>query len=174
MNGKSSHPLAPPAARRRGILLVVGTVLLGTSVGVWCLPARSPVLAADTTFGTLPKTTAPAFPGIDTRFTALWALLLLLSVCAVIAVMVARKARAARDGNGTIHLVDTLLLGGRRMLHLVRVDNRKYLISNSERGIQFLASVPENEVEAEVEELARQAEGEAPFSAYLNLGGRLR
>ena len=174
MKRDSRKPVASPTPARRAILLVVGTVLLGTSVGALVGPSSPPPEEAESRAAAAAPTRllAPSDPSLK----GLWIGLTLFSVAAVGIIVLSRRARA-NDGNGTIHLVDTLGLGGRRMVHLLRVDDRKYLIGNSERGIHFLSSVPQNEIEAEVEELAREAdatEGEAPFAAYLNLGGRAR
>jgi flagellar biogenesis protein FliO len=91
-----------------------------------------------------------------------------------IAMLFARKSRATRPGNGAVHLVDTLSLGAGRRVHLLRVDGRKFLIGNSERGLHFLASVPQNDAErafdaalgADEAELAA-AEGEPTFDRNL-------
>lgn len=119
---------------------------------------------------------APDFTGL---YVASGALLLFI----FLAMSFAKKSKATRAGNGTIHLVDTLHLGGGRRVHLLRCDGRKYLIANSERGVSFLASLPQNEVErafdAEVAATPREGEddpGEAVFDRVLgqSLTGSVR
>lgn len=79
-------------------------------------------------------TLAPAFEGFGT-VTVFLVLLLGASLLLL--------KRGARPGpkNGQVRVVDTVPLGGRRLIHLVRCGDRRYLIGNSERGIHFLASV---------------------------------
>lgn len=119
---------------------------------------------------------SPDFTGL---YVASGALLLFI----FLAMGFAKKGKATRAGNGTIHLVDTLHLGGGRRVHLLRCDGRKYLIANSERGVAFLASLPQNDVErafdAEVAATPQEGEddpGEAVFDRVLgqSLTGSVR
>lgn len=97
-----------------------------------------------------------------------------LAVFVLLAVLLAKRGSATRAGNGVIHVVDTLHLGGGRRIHLLRCEGRKYLISNTEKGVAFLASVPQNDVERafDAEVAATPVEeadavGEPGFSRFL-------
>lgn len=166
---------APSSRPLKGFLIVAGTALLGTAVGVLALPDPGAARAAEP----LAETAAARPAGMESLspdITPVWIGLTILCLAAAATVALTRRARVLRDGNGSIHIVDTQLLGGRRMLHLVRVDGRKYLIGNSERGIHYLATLPQNALEEDVDELAHAAaaDGEAPFANYLALSNRTR
>lgn len=165
---------APDRRTLKTILLISGTALLGTTVGVLALPDQQSARAAEPA---TPKVAGPAgdLSSLAPDLAPVWIGLTILCIAAGAVVMITRRTRALRSGNGSIHVVDTQLLGGRRMIHLVRVDGRKYLIGNSERGVHFLASIPQNELEEEVDELTEselQPDGETPFSSYLALSSR--
>lgn len=169
---RSKTPRALDPKSLRTALLVAATATLGVVVGVAGMP-DAPKASADDGATSLPAAVGSA--GAD--LTPLWVGLSILVAAAVFLIAVSRRARAIRGGSGAIHVVDTQHLGGRRMVHLLRVDGRKYLIGNSERGIHFLASIPQNELEQEIDELdggASEAEGETAFSTYLTLSGRAR
>lgn len=106
-----------------------------------------------------------------------------LSVFLVGAALLMKRTKGARPGNGSVHLVDTLHLGAGRLVHLVRVDGRKFLLGNSERGVHFLASIPQNEFERSIDasldataDEQKAIEGEPTFDHLLagNIGNARR
>ncbi len=99
------------------------------------------------------------------------------------AALLMKRTKGARPGNGSVHLVDTLHLGAGRLVHLVRVDGRKFLLGNSERGVHFLASIPQNDFERSIDasldataDEEKAIEGEPTFDHLLagNLGNARR
>jgi flagellar biogenesis protein FliO len=115
-----------------------------------------------------------AFASLAPDFRGIYVGCGVLAVFVIVAVLLARRGSATRAGNGVIHVVDTLQLGAGRRIHLLRCEGRKYLIANTEKGVAFLASVPQNEVErafdAEVAASCAEqdeAEGEPGFERFL-------
>lgn len=181
---------------KRLVLLLIGACLLGALAGLITSPLESkpaPVAAAPAPPPKAPETPEAPKPAdapatADSRLisslkpdlTGVWIALLVFGGLGAAVVFVAKKARLVRPGNGAVHLVDTLALTPGRMVHLVRCDGRKYLLGNSERGIHFLASLPQDAAENEIDERAREArpsalepEGELPFERILAGTGRL-
>lgn len=96
----------------------------------------------------------------------------ILGVFTLVAFFLSARTRQRRISNGVVHLVDSLPIAPGRSVHLVRCEGRKFLIGNSERGIHFLASLPQNEVERALDAVvddtaATAAEGEPSFESLL-------
>jgi len=77
---------------------------------------------------------APAFEGAGT-------VIFFLGLVLAAALLLVKRGARKRPVSGQVRVVDTVPLGGRRLIHLIRCGDRRYLIGNSERGIHFLASV---------------------------------
>lgn len=178
-SAEANQAEARPPGRRARLAVLFTAVALGVAVGTAFVPtSRQPARAVE-------RDARPVLPrsellaGADASTTSLWTALLVFAVLGTAAVAILARRARMRPSNGTIHVVDTIALGGRRMLHLVRCGDRKYLLGNSERGIHYLASVPPEPHEQYAEEVAEPAIEEAaddpehaeqPFASYL--GGR--
>lgn len=147
------------------LLLLAGAIFLGILVGQLADPAEpaaasgiDPAEPSGPPSGSNPQSAArpadvgaPSF-GLDQTFTGVWVVLCAFVVIGVVLVVLLKAGRRLGGGNGALHVVDTLPLSGRRLIHLVRCGDRKYLIGNSEKGIHYLASLPVEPAEREVDE----------------------
>jgi flagellar biogenesis protein FliO len=177
--GSPFSPLSKGALRF--VVLLAAACLVGALVGVLTEPladkpgaaAAAPEPAAPATAVATAAAQPPAASVVDALapdLRGLWFAALALVGFAVVAVLLARRARAVRASSGVVHLVDTLALGAGRSVHLLRCEGRKYLIGSSERGIAFLASLPQNEVERALDqgpEIKGDGEGEPAFERVL-------
>jgi len=114
----------------------------------------------------------PLLPGLTglPSMTGVWVTLFLFMLVGVGLVVLVTRSRRFRAGNGSLHVVDSISLGGRRLIHLIRCGDRKYLIGNSEKGIQYLASLPTDPLENEIERTLDRREGERTFEELLGQG----
>ncbi len=109
---------------------------------------------------------APGMPGLAPAFDGLGTVTVFLIALLAATLLLVKRGAKTGPKNGQVRVVDTVPLGGRRLIHLVRCGDRRYLIGNSERGIHFLASVePVLEDGGRVEELPPEEdrEGEPTF-----------
>lgn len=166
--GRLDRLLPRHRGTRRLLVVLLVACALGVGLGTVALPdAAAPARAAERPAATAAASFRPPLQGVWIAGGLLAALILILLVAV-------RRAGGVRTGNGDLHVVDTLHLGGRRLIHLVRCGDRKYLIGNSERGIHYLSSLPQGAEERELDEgddLDRPG-GETPFSRLLARGGR--
>ncbi len=188
---RSRHGDSP--ARGKGRLepliwtLAIATVL-GVTAGIVSIPDAEPRASAASVTGTIDDpparpaaATADGVPDIAPSLGGLWIAVIVFGAIGLVAVYAIKGGIRFRPSSGVLHVVDTLPLGGRRLIHLVRCGDRKYLIGNSERGIQYLASIPCGPEERDVEERAAaypdsefDADAEPTFAAFLGRGGALR
>lgn len=128
-------------------------------------PSRSFLAGGESTQNALAKALAPDFTGLVIVGG-------ILAVFCLGAFFLSARTRQRRISNGVVHLVDSLPIAPGRSVHLVRCEGRKFLIGNSERGIHFLASLPQNEVERALDAVvddtaASETEGEPTFESLL-------
>lgn len=148
--------------------------VLGVAAGLAAAPGGGMnARAADDVALPAGDAAAAALQDLAPPITGVWVTLALLVLLGGALVLLVRGGRRFAPASGALHVVDTLPLGGRRMIHLIRCDGRKYLIGNSERGIQYLASLPQDAAEREVDDLAPCDAGEPSFPSFLD-GGRRR
>jgi len=177
------HALRSP--RVRALVLLIAASALGLIAGVALMPdddanATTVVFEPPPPDPSSPSgeaaATPTAIPSLAPSLGGLWAVLLVFAGLGVTAIVMARRASKVRSGNGTVHLVDSLSLGGKRMVHLIRCGERKYLIGNSEQGINYLASLPtdaaEQTIDTDVELEARPTNGELPFAHFAEVAVR--
>jgi flagellar biogenesis protein FliO len=181
---RSSKGPRPVRARRRAIAVLCAAAAFGGLAGLVLLQddglgaaARTGTPPAAEPAATVAADAAPALPSLGPSLGGLWAVLAVFVVLGVATILVARRAGGRRVATGAVHLVDTLPLGGRRMIHLVRCGPRRYLIGNSEQGIQYLASLPAEAHERAVDDAAADGDeaaagGEPPFASLLRGVGR--
>ncbi len=160
-------------SRRLGAALGLCCVL-GVAAGLAAAP-RGDASARAAADMVLPQedAAAAALKDLAPSLTGVWVTLGLFVLLGGGLVLLLRGGRRFAAANGVLHVVDTLPLGGRRMIHLIRCDGRKYLIGNSERGIHYLASLPQDAAEREVDDLAADERSEPSFPSFLD-GGRRR
>lgn len=118
----------------------------------------------------LGKRTTPTLPETPS-LTGVWMLLLALAAGGVAVVMAAKRGGFARAGNGQLAVVDSIALGPKRLVHLIRCGDRKYLVASSESGVQCLATLPQDAHEAEVDVLAETADADSEFRRMLEPAG---
>ncbi|MFG0319733.1 MAG: flagellar biosynthetic protein FliO [Planctomycetota bacterium JB042] len=109
---------------------------------------------------------APAMPGLAPAFDGLGTVTVFLVALLAATLLLVKRGAKTGPKNGQVRVVDTVPLGGRRLIHLVRCGDRRYLIGNSERGIHFLASVDpvlETEEPAPARAPEEDREGEPTF-----------
>jgi flagellar biogenesis protein FliO len=123
--------------------------------------SQKPALGKRTT-PTLPET--PSLGGV-------WMLLLALAAGGVVIVMVAKRNGLARAGNGQLAVVDSIALGPKRLVHLVRCGDRRFLLASSEAGVSCLASLPQEPHEAEIDALSATPGAESEFRRLLEPSG---
>ena len=177
------------AGPRRFLLVLVVAIGLGILAGILSqdhLPMQSGSVAeaipaavasdlitqepVDPTAAARDKLSTSSFGSLPSM-TGIWVTLVLFMLLGLALILLLGKHRRFRPGNGSLHVVDTIPLGGRRLIHLIRCGDRKYLIGNSEKGINYLATLPSDPLEKEVEQEHRRAEGELTFDELLATGG---
>ncbi|MFH0946379.1 MAG: flagellar biosynthetic protein FliO [Planctomycetota bacterium] len=174
------------AGPRRFLFVLLAAIALGILAGTLSksrLPTESSssVAPADAIEGTTPRSSelaGGAKQGLSSTSFAempslagIWITLVLFMLLGLGVILLLGRHRRFRPGNGSLHVVDTIPLGARRLVHLIRCGDRKYLIANSEKGINYLATLPSDPLEREVEQEPRKAEGELTFDELLSAGG---
>ncbi len=160
---RSKHPLVRIASICIPLAAIGAGIAIGLASGAGDRPAAAastaPAEPAATPLTTLPKPTLPA--GLDTSWTGVVGVFAVLVAGLAALTLVARRGLRVKRGNGALHLVDTLALGPRRLLHVVRVNQRLYLVGNSERGVSYLATLPDSALDAAAAETVDPADGRA-------------
>ncbi len=173
----------PPSRRALALLCVavpvaaaLAGVLIGLTGGTTAANAAGPTTErlADAAGTTATQAAAPLPAGLDVSWSGVIAVFVILGCALAALAWVARRGVRVKRGNGTLHLVDTLALGPRRLLHVVRVNERLYLVGNSEKGVQYLATLPDAALDRTLgDEPAAEVAGDAEpeFAGMLSRAG---
>lgn len=116
------------------------------------------------------KRSTPALPDTPS-LSGVWMLLLALAAGGVAIVVAAKRTGLARAGNGQLAVVDSIALGPKRLVHLVRCGDRRYLLASSEAGVSCLASLPQELHEAEMDAVAQGPDADSEFRRMLEPAG---
>lgn len=159
------------------ILPLTAALVLGVAIGA---RDRDSTASASTATASEP-TTEPTRPALGKRsnptlpetpsLTGVWMLLLALAAGGVAVVVAAKRSGLARAGNGQLAVVDSIALGPKRLVHLVRCGDRRFLLASSEAGVSCLATLPQEFHEAEVDAIAQTPDAESEFRRLLEPAG---
>lgn len=157
-----------PGSRRNTLFLVGAfSAALAAGAAVGLLAGQDPPAAARTVPASEPPPAAPPVEAPELPTEGLWTAGAFLAVLVGAALFLVRRGPRLRAGGRQVRLVESLPLGPRRRLHVVRCGDRRYLIGDSERGLTYIATL-----EPLLEDEANRSPGEGEPSFDDVLGRR--